>query len=55
MCRFRDAAAWLLCTSVLGVIPTLDEQSQQPDLSGMSMEDLAKLKQKVFKDLTIGQ
>src|ERR1700687_5328103 len=26
---------WLLCASVLGVIPTRGRQSQQPDLSGM--------------------
>src|SRR5438552_4446106 len=43
-CRLIKAVGMLLCTSVLGVIPTRGQQSQQPDLGGMSIEDLAKLK-----------
>jgi outer membrane receptor protein involved in Fe transport len=44
VCRFPGAAGWLLCASVLGVITSRGQQPQQPDLSGMSIEDLAKLK-----------
>jgi outer membrane receptor for ferrienterochelin and colicins len=44
ICRLLNAFTWLLCASVLGVLPTRGRQSQQPDLSGMSIEDLAKLK-----------
>jgi outer membrane receptor protein involved in Fe transport len=44
ICRLFKAAGWLICASVFGVMPTRGQQSQQPDLSGMSIEDLAKLK-----------
>src|ERR1700722_2293285 len=44
VCGLLNAAGWLLCGSVLGVRPTRGQQSQQPDLSGVSIEDLAKLK-----------
>jgi outer membrane receptor for ferrienterochelin and colicin len=44
VCRLRRAIGWLLCASVLCVISTRGQQSQEPDLSGMSIEDLAKLK-----------
>ena len=43
-CRLLKAAGLLLCASVLGVIPTRGQPSQQPDLGEMSIEDLAKLK-----------
>ncbi len=42
--RLLNAIGWILCASVLGVIPTRGRQSQQPDLNGMSIEDLTKLK-----------
>ena len=42
--RYFLAAGWLLCAPVLCVISTLGQESKQPDLSGMSIEDLAKLK-----------
>src|SRR5260370_8988366 len=42
--RLLNAGTWLLCASVLAVMPTRGQQSQSPDLSGMSIEDLAKLK-----------
>jgi outer membrane receptor for ferrienterochelin and colicins len=44
VCRLFKAAGWLICASVFGVMPIRGQQSQQPDLSGMSIEDLAKLK-----------
>ena len=44
VCRLLSAAGWLLCASVLCVASTRGQESQQPDLSGMSIEDLAKLK-----------
>jgi outer membrane receptor for ferrienterochelin and colicins len=44
VCRLLNAVGSLLCVSVLSVIPTRGQQSQQADLSGMSIEDLAKLK-----------
>lgn len=44
VCRLLSAAGSLLCASVLCAIPTRGQESQQPDLSGMSIEDLAKLK-----------
>lgn len=44
MCRLLSPAAWLLCASLLCVISTRGQESQQPDLGGMSIEDLAKLK-----------
>src|SRR5450432_3001925 len=42
--RLASVIGWILCVSVLGVIPTRGQQSQQPDLNGMSIEDLTKLK-----------
>src|SRR5689334_5230231 len=44
VCRLLRAAGWFLCASVLCVTSTRGQESQQPDLSGMSIEDLAKLK-----------
>src|ERR1700674_777491 len=44
VCRLFRPAGWLICASVFGVMPTRGQQSQLPDLSGMSIEDLAKLK-----------
>ena len=44
VCRLLCTAGWLLCASVLCVISTRGQESKQPDLSGMSIEDLAKLK-----------
>jgi outer membrane receptor for ferrienterochelin and colicins len=42
--RLLNAAGLLLCALIWGVMPTCGQQSPQPDLSGMSFEDLAKLK-----------
>jgi outer membrane receptor for ferrienterochelin and colicins len=44
VCRPLNAATWLLCGSALAVMPARGQQSPPPDLSGMSIEDLAKLK-----------
>jgi outer membrane receptor for ferrienterochelin and colicins len=44
VCRLLRAAGRFLCASVLCVASTRGRESQQPDLSGMSIEDLAKLK-----------
>ena len=44
VCGLRRAAGWVLCASILCVISTRGQESQKPDLSGMSIEDLAKLK-----------
>jgi outer membrane receptor for ferrienterochelin and colicins len=42
--RLLKATTWFLCASVFAVMPTWGQQSQPPDLSGMSIEELAKLK-----------
>src|SRR6266851_1342143 len=42
--RYIRAAGCLLCALVFCVMSTRGQESQQPDLSGMSIEDLAKLK-----------
>lgn len=43
-CELLRAAAWLVCTSVFFGISTRCQEAKQPDLGGMSIEDLAKLK-----------
>lgn len=43
-CEFLRAAAWLVCASVFFGISTRCQEAKQPDLGGMSIEDLAKLK-----------
>lgn len=43
-CEFLRAAAWLVCASVFIGISTRCQEAKQPDLGGMSIEDLAKLK-----------
>ncbi len=44
VCRLRRAAGWVLCASILCVISTRGQESQKPDLGGLSIEDLSKLK-----------
>jgi outer membrane receptor for ferrienterochelin and colicins len=44
VCRFLSAAGWLLCATTLCVISARGQESQQPDLSRLSIEELAKLK-----------
>lgn len=41
--RHLLAAGWLLCAPVFCVMSTQGQESTRPDLSGMSIEDLAKL------------
>src|SRR5260370_6535735 len=42
--RYIRAAGCLLCALVFCVMSTWGQEAKQPDLSGMSIEDLAKLK-----------
>src|SRR5207245_6886976 len=42
--RYIRAAVCLLCAPVFCVMSTWGQEAKQPDLSGMSIEDLAKLK-----------
>ena len=44
VCKYFREAVWLLCSSVLCVMSTHGQESKQPDLRGMSIEDLAKVK-----------